>query len=48
LRRSYNPTDVRQKYCGFCHRFHEEMATTEALQERGLLLPPLDEERNGK
>ena len=20
---SYNPTDVRQKYCGNCHTFHE-------------------------
>jgi hypothetical protein len=20
---SYNPTDIRQKYCGNCHTFHE-------------------------
>lgn len=22
---SYNPNDVANKYCGHCHRFHEEM-----------------------
>ena len=21
---SFNPGDVEQKYCGFCHRFHED------------------------
>jgi hypothetical protein len=21
---SYHPVDVEQRYCGFCHRFHEE------------------------
>lgn len=20
---SFNPNDVQQKYCGFCHRFHD-------------------------
>lgn len=23
---SYNPNDIRDKYCGFCHRFHEDPA----------------------
>jgi len=21
---SYNPTDIRERYCGFCHRFHSD------------------------
>jgi hypothetical protein len=21
---SYHPRDVAEKYCGFCHRFHED------------------------
>lgn len=24
-RRSYNRNDVRERYCGFCHAFHEDM-----------------------
>jgi hypothetical protein len=23
-RTSYNPNDVREHYCGFCHRFHDD------------------------
>lgn len=23
---SYNPNDIREKYCGFCHRFHDDPA----------------------
>jgi hypothetical protein len=22
---SYNPTDIRERYCGFCHQFHDQM-----------------------
>ena len=22
---SYNPNDVRERYCGHCHQFHDEM-----------------------
>lgn len=21
---SYNPSDIRERYCGYCHRFHDE------------------------
>lgn len=28
---SHNPTDVVQRYCGFCHRFHDETEDIEAL-----------------
>jgi hypothetical protein len=21
---SYNPSDIRERYCGFCHRFHTD------------------------
>lgn len=21
---SYNPSDVQERYCGFCHRFHDD------------------------
>lgn len=24
-RTSYNPNDIREKYCGFCHDWHERM-----------------------
>ena len=24
-RTSYHPEDVRQRYCGACHRFHDDM-----------------------
>jgi hypothetical protein len=23
-RTSYNPNDVKEKYCGACHKFHED------------------------
>lgn len=22
---SHNPNDIRERYCGWCHRFHDEM-----------------------
>jgi hypothetical protein len=22
---SYHPTDIRQRYCGHCHEFHDQM-----------------------
>jgi hypothetical protein len=22
---SYHPKDIAEKYCGFCHRFHEDL-----------------------
>lgn len=25
---SYNPSDVAQRYCGFCHVFHEDAVST--------------------
>jgi ribosomal protein L37E len=24
---SYNPNDIRHRYCGFCHVFHEDVNT---------------------
>lgn len=49
---SYNPNDVRERYCAFCHRFHDEMMSTmrpedDASRTEGRfvsLLPP----REGK
>jgi len=23
---SYNPNDIAQRYCGFCHHFHEDVS----------------------
>jgi hypothetical protein len=23
---SYNPNDIRERYCGHCHRFHEDLS----------------------
>lgn len=31
-RTSYNPSDVRERYCGFCHRFHEDDAMTDKAE----------------
>lgn len=22
---SYHPSDIRERYCGFCHRFHDDL-----------------------
>jgi hypothetical protein len=27
-RTSYNVNDIRERYCGFCHRFHADMQTS--------------------
>jgi len=27
-RTSHNPNDVREKYCGACHQYHDTMNTT--------------------
>jgi hypothetical protein len=26
-RRSFNPNDIRERYCGACHRFHDEVSS---------------------
>jgi ribosomal protein L37E len=33
-RTSYHPEDVRQKYCGACHQFHETMAMLRVADEK--------------
>jgi ribosomal protein L37E len=36
-RESFNPNDIDQKYCGYCHVFHGEVdaETLNALQKKG-------------
>ena len=34
-RGSYHPEDVRQCYCGACHRFHDEAQRTAAATAQG-------------
>jgi hypothetical protein len=31
---SYHPKDISERYCGFCHRFHDDMAR-EVTREHG-------------
>lgn len=39
---SHNPNDVRERYCGFCHRFHDD-ATIEGLPHEERKQFPLTE-----
>lgn len=32
-RRSFNPTDIRQRYCGRCHRFHDPELLREVARQ---------------
>lgn len=32
-RRSYNPNDIKNKYCAVCHTFPEDSARRKALNE---------------
>ncbi|MCG3177351.1 MAG: hypothetical protein MOGMAGMI_02325 [Candidatus Omnitrophica bacterium] len=33
-RASYNPNDVKFKYCGFCHVYHEAQGPKTAIEPR--------------
>jgi len=37
---SYNPTDIREEYCGFCHAYHDELDALPPLLDD--LPPPLE------
>jgi hypothetical protein len=32
---SYHPRDVEEKYCGYCHKFHEVVARSQTLAPKG-------------
>ena len=31
-RRSFNPNDIRERYCGFCHKWHLQMRPMSKLE----------------
>jgi len=35
LKTSYHLVDVRERYCGFCHEFHDERALRKAMVKQG-------------
>jgi hypothetical protein len=37
---SYHPEDVRQRYCGHCHRFHDDPIAAIWDPKRMMLLDP--------
>jgi len=34
-RTSHNATDVRERYCGNCHEFHDDRALRKAMVKQG-------------
>jgi hypothetical protein len=32
-RRSYSPGDIENRYCGFCHEFHDDRAAAVAVEK---------------
>ena len=34
-RTSYNPEDVAKRYCGRCHRFHDDMSAKDTFKREG-------------
>ena len=44
---SYNPNDVAQRYCGFCHVFHDDVVST-YLREANNADTDSSKRRNGE